>query len=61
MPTGATTLDSWTRVDLSASWRPFEHLTVYLEIDNLLDAKYEEAVGFRAPAIRPRAGVRWRL
>jgi vitamin B12 transporter len=58
VPTGNVTLDPWGRVDLSATWRVREHVSLYFEIDNLLDANYEEAVGFRAPGIRPRAGVR---
>jgi outer membrane cobalamin receptor len=61
IPTGPDTLDPWTRVDLSAVWRLSEHITVFLEIDNLLDSDYEEAIGFPAPGIRPRAGVQWRL
>ena len=55
-PTGNVTLDPWGRVDLSASWRVRKHLRLYLEIDNLFDSNYAEAVGFRAPGIRPRAG-----
>lgn len=61
IPTGPDTLDSWTRVDLSASWLLNEHLSVFLEIDNLLDADYQEAIGFPASGIRPRAGIEWRL
>jgi outer membrane cobalamin receptor len=57
VPTGNVTLDPWGRVDLSASWRVRKHVSLYLEIDNLFDSNYEEAVGFRAPGIRPRAGV----
>jgi len=60
-PTGNVTLDPWGRVDLSASWRVRENLSLYLEIDNLFDSNHEEAVGFRAPGIRPRAGVRARF
>lgn len=61
IPTGPVTLDSWTRVDFSAIWQLSEHIRIFLEIDNLLNADYEEASGFRAPGIRPRAGVEWRL
>jgi outer membrane cobalamin receptor len=61
IPTGPDTLDSWTRVDLSAIWLLNEHLSVFLEIDNLLDADYQEAIGFPASGIRPRAGIQWRL
>jgi outer membrane cobalamin receptor len=56
-PTDNVTLDAWGRVDLSVSWRVREHLSLYLEIDNLFDSNYEEVVGFRAPGIRPRVGV----
>jgi vitamin B12 transporter len=61
VPTGNVTLDPWGRVDLSASWRVRKHVNLYFEIDNLFDSNYEEAVGFRAPGIRPRAGVRARF
>jgi outer membrane cobalamin receptor len=59
VPTGRAnvTLDPWGRVDLSASWRVRKNLSLYLEIDNVFDSNYEEVVGFRAPGIRPRAGV----
>ena len=57
LPTGDVTLDPWGRVDLSASWRVRKHVSLYLEIDNLFDSNHQEAVGFRAPGIRPRAGV----
>ncbi len=60
-PTDRVTLDPWGRVDLSAVWRVRKHVSLYLEIDNLFDANYEEVVGFRAPGIRPRAGVRARF
>ena len=60
-PTGKVTLDPWGRVDLSASWRVREHWSLYLEIDNLFDSNYQEVIGFRAPGIRPRAGVRARF
>ena len=56
-PTGDVTLDPWGRVDLSASWRVRKHVSLYLAIDNLFDSNHQEAVGFRAPGIRPRAGV----
>lgn len=56
-PTGDVTLDPWGRVDLSAAWRVRKHVSLYLEVDNLSDSNYQEAVGFRAPGIRPRVGV----
>ncbi len=61
VPTGGTALDPWGRVDVSASWRVRKHVSLYLEVDNLFDANYQEAVGFRAPGIRPRAGAQVRF
>ena len=61
VPTGNVTLDPWGRVDLSASWRVRKHVSLYLEIENLFDSNYEEVIGFRAPGIRPRVGVRARF
>lgn len=60
-PTGQQTLDDWVRVDLAAFWRVLDDVTLYVQVDNLLDANYEEAVGFPSQGIRPRAGVTWRL
>ncbi|MEO7386565.1 MAG: TonB-dependent receptor [Gammaproteobacteria bacterium] len=59
IPTGILTLDSWNRVDLSAGWQATPQLHIALAVDNLLDADYEEAVGFPAAGIRPRLGVRY--
>lgn len=61
VPTGPRVLAPWVRVDLSTFWRLRDHLALYLEVDNLLDADYEEAIGFPAPGIRPRIGLEWRL
>jgi len=55
------TLESYERIDLAISWAPRDWVEVYLAVDNLLDADFEEAVGFPAVGIRPRAGVRMRL
>jgi outer membrane cobalamin receptor len=61
VPTGPRRLDSWIRVDVSALWRLREWLTLYLQIDNLLVARYQEAIGFPAVGIRPRLGAELRL
>jgi outer membrane cobalamin receptor len=60
-PTGQRTLGDWARVDVAAFWRVLEDLTLYLQVENLFDADYQEAVGFPSQGIRPRAGVTWRL
>jgi outer membrane cobalamin receptor len=57
IPTGRVELQPYARVDAAASWEARDRLTVYLAVDNLFDADYEEAVGFPAVGIRPRIGL----
>ena len=58
IPTGARTLDAYARVDLAVNWALSKHCKVFLAVDNLFDTAYEEFIGFPAPGINPRAGVR---
>lgn len=58
IPTGDVDLSSYTRVDLAASWTPRPTWDIFLRVDNLLDADYEEFAGFPAPGITPVIGVR---
>ena len=58
IPTGARTLDAYARVDLAATWTITSSWQAFLAVDNLFDADYEEFIGFPAPRISPRAGVR---
>ena len=46
------------RADLAVNWTLTRHWQVFLAVDNLFDTAYEEFVGFPAPGISPRAGVR---
>ena len=57
IPTGEQRLDAWNRVDLNVQWRATSRLRLALAVDNLLDAGYEEVIGFPAPGIRPRFTV----
>ena len=61
VPTAQHTLDAWVRVDLAAFWRVLEDLTLYVQVDNLFDNEYQEAIGFPSQGIRPRVGITWRL
>ena len=61
VPTGGLMLDSYNRVDATVTWDATQKLSVTLAVDNLLDESYEEAVGFPAPDIRPRVGIRYRF
>lgn len=57
IPTGDRDLDSYSRVDISATWTPRPELRVSVAVDNLFDTDYEEAIGFPAPGIRPRLSL----
>lgn len=61
VPTGERELDAYVRVDLAATWTVRPNWELFLAIDNLFDADYEEAIGFPAPGINPRGGVRARF
>ncbi len=61
IPTGDLRLDDYTRVDLSVNWSWAPQWKVLLAADNLLDARYEEAIGFPAPGIRVRFALRFSI
>jgi iron complex outermembrane receptor protein/vitamin B12 transporter len=61
IPTGGIDLDAYNRVDVNVRWQAAESLVVALAVDNLLNADYEDAVGFPAPGILPRLSVRYRF
>ena len=58
VPTGDLDLAPYTRVDLAVTWKVKPTWRFLFAIDNLLDEKYEEFVGFPAPGISPRIGLR---
>jgi outer membrane receptor protein involved in Fe transport len=53
-------LDSYDRVDVTATFRPTNHLDVIFSVDNLLNEDYFEAIGFPSPDTRARLGIRYR-
>jgi len=57
-PTGPVKLGDYVRFDARGDVRVWRGVSVYLAIDNVFDANYDEAVGVPAMGIRPRAGVR---
>ncbi|MGH7791370.1 MAG: TonB-dependent receptor plug domain-containing protein, partial [Thermodesulfobacteriota bacterium] len=59
IPTGDVTLDPYARFDLAATWRVHEKLRIFLVVENLFDADYEQFVGFPAPGIGPRVGLHY--
>lgn len=56
--TGDRMLDPYSRLDLAATWEPAPTWSLFGKIDNLLDEDYEEFVGFPAPGISVRVGIR---
>ena len=61
IPTGGMMLDSYNRVDATATWMASEDLSLVLSVDNILDEDIYEAIGFPSPGIRGRLGVRWQF
>ena len=57
IPTNNRTLDSYTKVDVTAAWQVHDRLTLLLAIENLFDADYQEAIGIPALGIYPRFGA----
>jgi len=61
IPTGDGTLDAYTRVDITASWRHSAQLRLNVAVDNVLDEQYFEAIGFPAIGRRLRIAIDWRF
>lgn len=60
-PSGRTHAAGYMRVDVTASWRFSARLEAFIAVDNLLDERYDEVLGFPAPGILPRAGIEARF
>jgi vitamin B12 transporter len=60
IPTGEVELDSYTRVDAALTYR-WRNLSATFALDNLLNDKYEQFIGFEQPGIRARVGVGYRF
>ncbi|MGB2692785.1 MAG: TonB-dependent receptor [Thermodesulfobacteriota bacterium] len=58
IPTGDVELDSYAVFNAAATWVPHKRAKVFLAVDNLFNANYEQFVGFPAPGIAPRGGVK---
>jgi vitamin B12 transporter len=54
-----TEVDGWEVVDLAASWRLADALTLRARLDNATDEEYEQFVGFAQPGRRARVGVQY--
>jgi outer membrane cobalamin receptor len=61
VPTGERDLDAYSRTNLAMTWTVVPTLQLFVKVDNLFDADYEEAIGFPAPGINPSGGIRARF
>jgi iron complex outermembrane receptor protein len=58
VPTGDVTLAGHQRLDLAVTYKVLPQLALQLGVDNLTDAKYEDVVGFPAPGVVVRGGIK---
>ncbi|KCZ53587.1 hypothetical protein HY29_16870 [Hyphomonas beringensis] len=58
--TTGTTLDSWTRVDLTGSYNIDDRLELYARIENLFDEDYQQILGYGTPGLSGSVGVKLR-
>ncbi len=56
-----TELDSYTLVNVNASYDVTEDVEVYVRLENVFDEDYEQVIGYAAPGRTAYAGVRFRL
>lgn len=60
-PSQTLQLDSYTLVNLNATYTLMADLDLYAKVENLLDEEYEEVYGFATPGIGGYMGVRYRF
>jgi outer membrane receptor protein involved in Fe transport len=58
IPTGDAALDPYDVYNVALTWTPFGRVSMYVAVDNLFSEEYEQFVGFPAPGVSPRAGIR---
>ena len=58
--TNGTTLDSWTRVDLTGSYDLTDRIELYGRIENLFDEHYQQILGYGTPGLSGTVGLRLR-
>lgn len=58
IPTGDRNLEAYNRVNISLTWNPSYKWEYYLSVQNLLNADFEEAIGFPSPGINVQLGIK---
>jgi vitamin B12 transporter len=54
-------VDAWTRVDLAARYAVNEQVELYGRIENLLNAHYQQVLGYGTPGLSGIIGARLRF
>ncbi len=58
--TDSTTLDGWTRVDLTGSYDLTDSVELYGRVENLFDEEYQQVLGYGTPGLSGSVGIRLR-
>ncbi len=61
IPTGEQLLPSYSRLDLTVTWKLGDTTRLSFAVDNIADAEYEEAIGFPAVGRRVRLSAQFSL
>ncbi|WP_286264234.1 TonB-dependent receptor plug domain-containing protein [Thalassotalea atypica] len=59
VPTGVMTLGGYTNVDINTTWQLTDNIALSVAVDNLLDKKYQESVGFYGVERQLRFAANW--
>jgi vitamin B12 transporter len=55
------TVDSWTRVDLSANYQVQDNIELFARVENLLDEDYQQIFGYGTPELSGYVGARYQF
>ena len=58
--TDGTTLDGWTRVDLTGSYDLTDSIELFGRVENLFDEQYQQILGYGTPGLSGSIGLRLR-
>ena len=58
--TDGTTLDGWTRVDLTGSYDLTDSIELFGRVENLFDEQYQQILGYGTPGLSGSVGLRLR-
>ena len=52
---------SWTRVDVAGRYQMSDSIEIYARIENLLDRKYQQILGYGTPGVSGSIGAQLRF